>query len=174
MKLLHEGHLGTTRMKGFARSIVWWPSDIVDKVKQCRFCQVNQKMPPPAPLHPWEWPKRPWARLHIDHAGPFQGKLFLVVVDAHSKWLEASIVPSVSSQATIKVLRKLFATHGLPEAIVSDNATGFCSEEFREFVEQRSETHHRCSLSPCNQWSGGEGSADRQGRTEKKMNSGDL
>ena len=35
-----------------------------------------RRSPAPAPLHPWEWPSRPWARLHIDHAGPFQGKLF--------------------------------------------------------------------------------------------------
>ena len=49
-------------------------------------------------MHPWEWPKRPWARIHIDHLGPFQGKTILVVVDAYSKWIESVIVPSTSSQ----------------------------------------------------------------------------
>ena len=62
-------------------------------------------------------PRRPWARIHIDHAGPFQGKLFLVVVDAHSKLLETVIVPST---ATIKALRPILANHGL---VVSDNDT---------------------------------------------------
>ena len=56
-------------------------------------------------------PIRPWTRLHIDHAGPFHGKLFLVVVDAHSKWIDVQIVKSTASNSTIAVLRYLFATH---------------------------------------------------------------
>ena len=84
---------------------------------------------------------RPWARLHIDHAGPFQGKLFLVVVDAFSKWMDVSIVPSTSSSATITVLRSLFATHGLPEIIVSDNGPAFKSEEFHLFIKNNGINH---------------------------------
>ena len=91
---LHDTHPGTNRMKSLARSYhVWWPhldSDIVTKVRHCHICQTNRPSPPKAPLHPWEWPSRPWARLHIDHAGPFHGKPFLIVVDAHSKWDQCS------------------------------------------------------------------------------------
>ena len=68
----------------------------------------------------------------MDHAGPFQGKTILVVIDAHSKWIEAVTVPSTSSAATIKVLRNLFSTHGIPELLFSDNGTSFTSEEFRD------------------------------------------
>ena len=107
-------------------------------------CQINQKSPSLAPLHTWEWPKRPWSRIHIDHAGPFQGKTILVVVDAHSKWIEAVPVPSTSSIATITVLRNLFATHGIPELIFSVNGTSFTSDEFKEFV-RRNGTRHRTS-----------------------------
>ncbi len=39
--------------------------------------------------HPWAWPVKTWQRLHIDFAGPFMGTLFLVIVDAHSKWPES-------------------------------------------------------------------------------------
>ena len=59
------------------------------------------------------------AHLHVDHAGPFLGKQFLIVIDAYSKWLEAKLVSSVSSHSTIGLLRSIFATHGLPETIVS-------------------------------------------------------
>ena len=96
---------------------------------------------PLAPLHPWEWPERPWSRVHIDHAGPFQGKMFLVVVDAHSKWLEVVIVPSTTSQVTIQKLREIFATHGLPEVLVSDNATTFTSSEFQAFMTRNGIRH---------------------------------
>ena len=91
-------------------------------------------MPPKAPLHPWELPSCPWARVHIDHAGPFQGKLFLLLVDAHSKWMEVHIVPSTSAEATIAKLRNIFATFGLPEQLVSDNSSSFTSTEFQKFL----------------------------------------
>ena len=73
---LHVGHPGIERMKRLARSYLWWPSldtEIESKVKSCVACQSNRKMPATAPLHSWEWPHRPWSRVHIDYAGPFLG-----------------------------------------------------------------------------------------------------
>ena len=141
---LHQGHPGVSRMKGIAHSFVWWPGldkVIEEKVKSCCHCQQHQKTPSLAPLHPWEWPERPWSRVHIDHAGPFHGKLFLVLVDAHSKWLEVVIVPSTTSQATIQKLREIFATHGLPEVLVSDNAAVFTSADFQAFMTRNGIRH---------------------------------
>ncbi len=103
-------------------------SDIEEKVKGCPACQTN---PAQAPLHPWEWPKHPWSRLHADYAGPFMGKMFLVLVDAHSKWLEVHAVSSVTSATTIEMLRTIFATHGLPDILVTDNGSVFTSQELR-------------------------------------------
>ncbi len=42
-------------------------------------CQAVKRAPPVAPLHPWVWPSRPWQRVN---AGPFQGSMFLIAVDA--------------------------------------------------------------------------------------------
>ena len=88
LTMLHDAHPGVTRMKALARGIVWWPgidSDLEAKVKACHACQVNQKSLSVVPLYPWEFPSRPWSRLHIDFAGPFLGKQFIVLVDAYSK-----------------------------------------------------------------------------------------
>ena len=75
--------------------------------------------------------------------GPFlKSAHILVVIDAHSKWIEAVIVPSTSSAATIKVLWNLFATHGIPELLFSDNGTSFTSEEFRDFVLRNGIRYH--------------------------------
>lgn len=38
-----------------------------------------------------------WECLHIDYTGPFWGKMFLVVLDVHSIWLEEQIVSSAVS-----------------------------------------------------------------------------
>ena len=85
---LHDGHSGSSRMKAVAKEIVWWPgldADIEKFVKECELCQQSQPSPPSAPMQPWIWPMRRWSRLHIDYVGPVEGKLFLIVIDAHSK-----------------------------------------------------------------------------------------
>ncbi|XP_062501692.1 uncharacterized protein K02A2.6-like [Corticium candelabrum] len=135
---LHVSHPGETRMKGLARSFVWWPG--IDKelervVKGCHTCQVHRKLPALAPLHPWAQADRAWSRLHIDFAGPFLGQSFLIVVDAYSKWLEVDTMTSTTARVTIKKLQRLFATHGIPEIVVSDNGAAFTSAEFRQFME---------------------------------------
>lgn len=68
----------------------------------------------------------------MDYAGPMQGKMFLIAVDAHSKWMEVAIVQSATSAATIEKAQK---PHGLPEMLVLDNGTCFTSQEFKEFME---------------------------------------
>ena len=51
---LHTRHPGICRMKSLARSYVWWPDLDTAKVKSCTSCQLSQRSPPQAPLHPWE------------------------------------------------------------------------------------------------------------------------
>ena len=131
---LREGHPGICRMKQLARCYMWWPNmdhELEQKVKECNNCQMMQKSPAQIPMHPWEWPEYPWSRLHTDYAGPFLGKMFLVTVDAHSKWIEANVVDSATSTGTIRKLRQMFTTHGIPEIIVSDNGSVFTSKEFQ-------------------------------------------
>ena len=146
LELLHKGHPGASRMKGLARSFMWWPgmnTELEAKVKTCPLCQQHRKAPPPAPLHPWEWPQRPWSRLHADYAGPFMGRMFLVVVDSHSKWLEVIPAPSATSATTIELLRTVFATHGLPRTLVTDNGPAFTSEGFSVFMQRNGIKHRR-------------------------------
>ncbi|XP_054259311.1 uncharacterized protein K02A2.6-like [Macrosteles quadrilineatus] len=121
---LHASHLGITKMKSVARSYFWYPSldkDIENLANSCSSCLLERPNPSKAELHHWHYPSRPWARLHVDHLGPFKGKLYLIVVDAHSKWLEVFETSSTSANHTINHLRDLFARFGLPESIHSDN-----------------------------------------------------
>ncbi|KAL3993537.1 DDB1- and CUL4-associated factor 15 [Sarotherodon galilaeus] len=119
LKELHTAHPGVVRMKSFARSYVWWPdidSQIELQAKACHTCQRVQKEPGLAPLDPWLWPSCPWEWIHVDFAGPFEGHMYLVVVDAHSKWPEVHIMDSTTTGKTIQVLQGLFSRHGIPVA----------------------------------------------------------
>ena len=141
---LHDGHPGMTRMKALARMFVWWPGidkDIENSVVSCPNCQENQSTPPVAPMYPWKWPTRPWSRLHLDFAGPFLGKMYLVLIDAHSKWIEAYPTNSATSTVVIELLRTSFAQFGIPETIVTDNGPCFVSEEIEMYFQMNGIKH---------------------------------
>ncbi|CAF1065871.1 unnamed protein product [Rotaria sordida] len=77
--------------------------------------------------------------------GKFMGSYFLIVVDAHSKWLEPFIMNDISTTTTttINTLTSLFARYGFCEEIVSDNRTQFTSEEFAGFCTRNGIRHIR-------------------------------
>ena len=70
-----------------------------------------------------------------------RSQMFLITVDAHSKWLEAHVVETPTSAGTIQKLRQMFATHGIPETIVSDNGSVFTSKEFTQFTNMNGIKH---------------------------------
>ena len=45
----------------------------------------------------------PWERVHVDF-GEKNGKMFLVVADSHSKWLEVLLMKSTAAESTITEL----------------------------------------------------------------------
>ena len=144
LQQLHQTHIGIVRMKALARSYVWWPKldkDIEKAAKECGICLLEQKLPNKAPIHCWEHPSQPWERVHIDYAGPFLGHMFLIVVDAYSKWMEIGILRTSTAAATIEKLRGIFAMHGLPALVVSDNGPCFSSGEFRSFLKANGVRH---------------------------------
>ena len=76
---LHQKKPGVNRMKILARMYFQWPGltkDIEKLVKECAKCQEKQSNPAMAPLEPWTWPTRPWARVHMDYTGPFMNSVF--------------------------------------------------------------------------------------------------
>lgn len=128
LSTLHGGYLGVVKLKSLVRSYVWWPGldlQIEEFAKTCSGCQQIQRQPQAAPLHRWEWPTNSWQRVHIDYAGPFLDKMFLVVVDVYSKWPEVFPVKHAMSTKTVDLLRTLFSRTGLPEQLVSDNGSQF-------------------------------------------------
>lgn len=129
-----------------ARSFVYWlgiDADIELIAKSCAECAKHAHAPPKFNTHHWEYPKRPWERIHIDYAEPVDGNMLLVITDAYSKWLEVKVTNSNTSTATIDILDLLFATYGVPSIVVSDNGRQFVSDEFETFLKISGVKYHK-------------------------------
>ena len=93
--------------------------------------------------------------------------MFLLIADAHSKWVEIHITSTATSSATIELLQRSFAGLGLPEVLVSNNATAFTSSEFsRVSQEEWNPSCPNTAIPPGFKWPGGTGSPDVQGGNE--------
>jgi hypothetical protein len=110
LRMLHQGHPGITRLKMLARQLMYWHGinkDIESIVKSCDACQKAAKMPIKNTLAPWPEPTKAWERIHIDFAGPMENSMFLIVVDAYSKWPEIVQTNSITSRATNRELNMM-------------------------------------------------------------------
>ena len=86
LETLHDGHPGIWAMCALARFYKWWPNidrDVEQHVKGCDPCQQNRPRELETLLYSWNAPSEPWARIHVDYAGPFDGHYWLVVIDSH-------------------------------------------------------------------------------------------
>ncbi|XP_037576521.2 uncharacterized protein K02A2.6-like [Dermacentor silvarum] len=146
LHLLHDTHQGIGAMKALARSLFWYPridADIERLVKSCQVCVQAAPMPPRQEAVPWPETGRRWSRLHIDFAGPVEGYMLMILVDAHTKWIEVVPMKSATACSTIEALRTTFSRFGIPETIVSDNGPQFTGKEFADFMRRNNVLHLR-------------------------------
>ncbi|UYV60689.1 K02A2.6-like [Cordylochernes scorpioides] len=137
LNCLLETHSGMNKMKAVARSHFWWPNldtQIEFLVNKCRSCQQSQDGPNKGKWQPWRWSTRPWQRIHNDFANKENINL-LIVVDSHSKWIEAIPMRETTTRKAIEQLRRLFSSYGLHEELVSDNEPQFTGSEMKSFLE---------------------------------------
>ena len=67
--------------------------------------------------------------------------IFFFVIDSSTKYIEVEIVKSTSVAETIDALSTVFARHGLPDVLVSDNASCFTSFDFKSFLDRNGIEH---------------------------------
>lgn len=149
MKELHRSHLGIVKMKSMARSYVWWPGvdgDVENTARACEVCAILGKKPAKTVLTPWPWPDQAWSRVHTDFLGPLFGKMYMVIIDAYTKWPEViDMGNNTTAQKVISEFKKLFVRFGLPKHLVTDGGPQYASIDFQEFLRSNGVRH---SFSP--------------------------
>jgi hypothetical protein len=93
------------------------------------------------------------------------GKTFIVMVDYYSRWVEMRHLDSQTSANTIAKIKSIFAVHGIPDVVISDNGPQFASAEFKSFAANYDFNH--TTSSPKYPQSNGE--AERAVQTVKQM-----
>ncbi|XP_044165235.1 uncharacterized protein K02A2.6-like [Acropora millepora] len=67
--------------------------------------------------------------------------MYLVIVDAYSKFVEVVPMGQATTTNTIAALRRVFSYFGLPEHLFTDNGSHFTSAEFQKFVKENDIEH---------------------------------
>ena len=59
--------------------------------------------------------------MESSHLTSVHNHMFLIVIDAYSKWIEANPMSFITSSTTISHLHQIIVQYGLPEVVVTDN-----------------------------------------------------
>ena len=81
-----------------------------------------------------------------------------MIVEYYSRYYEVNILRSAVASKVIPSLEEIFARHGLPESLTSDNAPQFISAEFAEYMAQQGIRHHKVAA----KWPQANGEVKRQ------------
>ncbi|UYV82749.1 K02A2.6-like [Cordylochernes scorpioides] len=140
---LHAGHFGITKTRLRARETEWWPvisEEIAETVRKCSVC-IQEAVSKHEPLIPTNFPSRPWQKIGMD-LFKFENKWYLVVIDYYSRFPEMIQLDRLTASVVVRSCKSIFARHGIPETVVSDNGTQFgAAREFANFARQYGFTH---------------------------------
>ena len=132
----HEGHLGIVKTKHRVREVIWWPgmsNQIEQMVLRCETCIRfrNQQRREPFNLPP---SLTALGRNFAVDLFEIDGDHYVLVMDYYSRFPELRQLSSTRSGKVISALKEIFACHGVPCELVSDNGPQFSSEEFHQFA----------------------------------------
>ncbi|XP_023806683.1 uncharacterized protein K02A2.6-like [Oryzias latipes] len=137
LRKIHEGHLGEVKCKRRARDVIYWPrinQDISQTTASCELCCTYRPRQQAEPLMSHPVPHRPYYKVGTD-LFDCNGKSYVVVTDYFSNYPEVGVLQSTSSKAVISFLKCVFARHGVPCELFSDNGPQFSSSEFADFAK---------------------------------------
>ena len=135
-----QGHLGISKTKEMIRNKYWFPSmnlQIENVVQSCFSCQIATNTFHTEPAKMTTMPRQPWEVVELDFCGPFpNGEYAIVLTDQFSRYPEVEFTRSIAIAPVKERLKKIFATHGVPKVVQTDNGPPFNSHEFKQFANE--------------------------------------
>ena len=166
MEKLHAGHFGIVKCRERARQSVWWPglsTQLKNLVEACDTC-ARDRVHHKEPLMPSDIPERPWEVVGAD-LFEWNQHQYLLIVDYLSRYIEIAKLSSTTSAAVIQHLKSIFARHGIPSTVRTDNGPQFSSDLFCQFAKGWSFQH----ITSTPRFPQSNGEAERAVRTIKHM-----
>nr|XP_027189420.1 protein NYNRIN-like [Cicer arietinum] len=158
---VHEGSFGThANEHAMARKILragyYWltmESDCFNYVKKCHKCQIYADkvhvLPTSLNVLTSQWPFSMWEMDVIELIEPKASnghRFILVAIDYFTKWVEAASYANVTRSVVVKFIkRELICRYGLPNKIITDNATNLNNKMMKELCDSFKIQHHNSS-----------------------------
>ena len=134
--------MGIVKCKRRAKDVLFWPGmgrDIEEQIATCETCSQYQSSNTKEPMISDELPTRPWELVSTD-LFHLEGEDYLLIVDSYSHYIEIVKLKNTTSKTVIEGTKSIFAHHGIPRIIKSDNGPQYTSSEYKEF----SKIWHNC------------------------------
>ena len=147
LKKLHSEQQGINKCRRRATQLVWWTRLYKDLEKLVNNCPTYCKMQcqQAEPLMPTPLPTLPWQKVGVDL---FEYKKFSYV--CHSRGLLFSFYRNSKAHqckllCSVTQMKSIFARHGIPCCIMSDNDPQFSADTFSSFAKEYGFTQYSSS-----------------------------
>lgn len=137
LQCIHTGHFGVEKSKHRARDIMFWPGmcqQIEAIVMNCDICQTHRNANTKEPLLSQPIPENPWQFVATDLFS-WNSENYIVICDYLNRYFEIERLHNITTAAVIHKMKAVFAGHGIPTKVVSDNGPCYNSREFKQFAE---------------------------------------
>ncbi len=99
-----------------ARTISPTRRDCLYRCQECRKMQLQRAQP----LIPSKLPDLPWQKVGMD-LFEWRKNNYLLIVNYYSRFMEVSKLSRTTAEEVITHTKSIFARHGIPKMVVSDN-----------------------------------------------------
>ena len=134
---LHHAHQGIQKCRQWAQQSIWWPGlsrQLADLVNNCSiYCKERHQ--PPESLMPSKFPTLSWQKVGTN-LFYWKNACYLLIVDYYSRYIEIAKLANESSIEVIRHTKSVFARHGIPQEVISDNGPQYSSIQYKKFATE--------------------------------------
>ena len=128
----HRSHLGIRQYTiNTARDIIYWQRMTADLTEAVQ--QIKPALPK-EPMMTYPVPTLPWQIVASD-CFECDNQHYLAVVDLYSDFIEIRKLDTLATSTLVEQLKQVFAIHGVPVTLISDNGPNYASAEFYQFTQ---------------------------------------